>query len=94
MLNPRKNLINFRLTDEEHDRLKAACAARGARSLSEFVRDTVLQLSTSHAFQYRAPALTPPVLEAKVSEMESAARRFTNLLGEIAEYVAVEFRRR
>ena len=93
-MNPRRNLINFRLTDEEHDRLKAACAAQGSRTLSEFVRETILRVSATRACQYRAPATVPPGLETKVSEMEAAARRFTNLLGEIAEYVAGEFRQR
>jgi hypothetical protein len=94
MLNPRRNLINFRLTDEEHGRLKAACSVHGARSLSEFVRETVLCLTsggTPHASHAAAGPF--PTIDQKVSDMEAAARRFSRLLGELLGCLTSEIRK-
>jgi hypothetical protein len=40
--NYRNRLVVFRLTEEEYDTLKRACAEKGARNLSEFTRARVL----------------------------------------------------
>ena len=37
-MQPRTKLVTFRLSEEEYERLRAISAARGARSVSEFVR--------------------------------------------------------
>lgn len=42
VLKPRNRLVNFRLSEEEFESLKAACQASGARSLSDFARSAVL----------------------------------------------------
>jgi hypothetical protein len=42
MNNVRSRLVNFRVTDEEFQRLKAASGNHGARCLSEFARSVML----------------------------------------------------
>jgi hypothetical protein len=42
----RTRAINFRLSEEEFEELKRACAARGARSLSDFARTAVWRMIT------------------------------------------------
>jgi hypothetical protein len=42
MSKPRTRLVNFRVTDEEFDRLKTASGRQGARCLSEFARCVML----------------------------------------------------
>lgn len=44
VLKPRNRLVNFRLSEEEYERLKASCALHGARSLSDFARAAVLRV--------------------------------------------------
>jgi hypothetical protein len=43
----RNNLITVRLLEEEHQRLKNACESGGARSISDFVREIIVQRVTS-----------------------------------------------
>ena len=38
----RNRLVNFRVTEEEFDRLKSACDRQGARCLADFVRNMML----------------------------------------------------
>jgi hypothetical protein len=40
-------MINFRLTEQEYEELKRACAQSGARCLSDFAREAVLRLTQS-----------------------------------------------
>ncbi len=43
LLHSRTNLITVRLSTEEHEKLKGLCAKEGARSMSDFVREIILQ---------------------------------------------------
>src|SRR5438270_7566229 len=43
VLRSRSSLVSFRLTDEEHELVKAMCVRMGVPSLSQFARDTVLR---------------------------------------------------
>lgn len=40
---PRRRVINFRLSDEEYQHLKAACERSGSHCLSDFARAAVLR---------------------------------------------------
>jgi hypothetical protein len=42
VLNPRTRLVNFRVSEDEFQRLKETCARSGARSVSDFARAAVL----------------------------------------------------
>jgi hypothetical protein len=40
---PRNRLVNFRLSEEEFEKLRASCSLYGARSLSDFARAAVMR---------------------------------------------------
>lgn len=42
VIRPRNRLVNFRLSEDEFDRLRNSCAEYGARSISDFARSSVL----------------------------------------------------
>lgn len=42
VLNPRTRLVNFRVSEDEFQKLKEGCARSGARSVSDFARSAVL----------------------------------------------------
>ena len=41
VLKRRSKLVSFRLSDEEYEKLRVACVAEGARSISEFARSAL-----------------------------------------------------
>ena len=43
----RNRIVIFRLTQAEYDRLKLACAAAGARTLSDYTRSELLHASAT-----------------------------------------------
>jgi len=43
-LHQRNRIVVFRLSQDEYDRLRAACAAAGGRNLSDFTRSELLTL--------------------------------------------------
>jgi hypothetical protein len=47
--NPRCKVINFRLSSTEYEKVCGACEAEGARTVSEFVRGSVLGRIQSEA---------------------------------------------
>ena len=47
----RNRLLALRLTDEEYQRLKSACATAGAHNLSEFSRHSLLHLAVDNPGQ-------------------------------------------
>src|SRR5438552_697483 len=40
---PRNRLVNFRLSEDEFEKVRASCSLYGARSLSDFARSAVLR---------------------------------------------------
>jgi hypothetical protein len=40
---PRNRLVNFRLSEDEFEKVRASCSLHGARSLSDFARSAVLR---------------------------------------------------
>jgi hypothetical protein len=49
MLQPRTKLVNFRVTEEEYEKLRSASVERGARCLSDFARVAVMQAAGDDA---------------------------------------------
>jgi len=47
---PRTRILNFRLTPDEYDQLRSACASQGMRCLSDFARAAVLRVAESAMF--------------------------------------------
>lgn len=85
---PRTKLINFRLSQDEFDSLKAACSVLRERSISDFARGAVLrsieaQLPGDGHIQHKLSSL-----DEKVGELDSMLRRLTSAL-ELAQPAAV-----
>lgn len=74
----RNRLVNFRVTDEEYERLRSASLASGARSLSEFARAAVLRAAARQPRGERSePASTN--LALRVAELETALRNLVRM---------------
>jgi len=93
VLRPRNRLVNFRLSEDEFDRLKNSCAHSGARSISDFARSSVLNRLEATASPEASPQLAS--LDVKVTDLESRVVQLINLLtgmeseGETARAAAV-----
>ena len=75
----RKRLVNFRLTDDELQKVEEACNSTGARSLSEFARSAIL----SPAEKVNLDEMVRVRLELfsqKLSEIEATLQLITRLL--------------
>jgi hypothetical protein len=67
---PRNRVVLFRLTQEEYARVRQACAAADARSVSDYARTRILGASE------------PPLqrVEARLSDLLNAVERLTRLI--------------
>ena len=72
----RNRLVNFRVTEEEFERLKSACDRQGARCLSHFVRDVML---SNPNFDGESVATKVVTLDRRVTALET--RLPSNALG-------------
>jgi hypothetical protein len=80
VLNPRNRLVNFRLSDEEFERLKNACAQFGARSISDFARGSVLDRIVDGPSVAARPGERIVELDHKVSALEGQVTQLLNLI--------------
>jgi hypothetical protein len=74
-VNQRNRLVVFRVTQEEYDALKVACAGQGSRNLSDFTRNRL--------FSQRAPNSSPVTpgdrflhIEQQLAALQTALQRF------------------
>lgn len=89
ILHPRNRLVNFRLSDEEFDRLKTSCEAYGARSISDFARTSVLErIDQLSAAEAGPPRDRVQMLDGKVAELEVRVGQLLNLLSATGESVS------
>lgn len=74
VLKPRNRLINFRLTEEEFEKLRDACRDQGARSISDFARSAVMT-------QAEGPvsAAAPARLEESMQALDARVSRLIDL---------------
>lgn len=87
---PRNRLVNFRLSEEEFDKLRASCSLYGARSLSDFARAAVMR-SVAHglpageygATDYPRDEGSLGNLNQKVTELESQLAQLLRLVDAI-----------
>ena len=79
VINPRTKLVNFRLSEEEFDRLKDACGTQGARSVSDFARSAVLSKFRQAVEPGLETSLT--VMNGKVGELECSLNNLIHQLG-------------
>ena len=77
---PRNRLVNFRLSEEEFDRLRELCPQHGARSISDFARSSVLGRLDRPPQQISEPAVRPAALDHKVAELETRIDQLVNLI--------------
>jgi len=80
VLRPRNRLVNFRLSEDEFEKLKASCALQGARSISEFARSSVLDRVEQPTSAHASPQGRIFHLDNKVSELELRVGQLINLL--------------
>jgi hypothetical protein len=77
----RSRVINFRVTDEELERLKTASELQGARCLSDFARSVILS-TTNLAAVAAAPNPDERLrsIEERLSSVESSLARIKGAL--------------
>ena len=74
---PRNRLVNFRLSEEEFEKLRASCSLYGARSLSDFARAAVMR-SVTGGSQIKEAA--DPTLDSKMSTLENRVGELSRLV--------------
>jgi len=80
VINPRNRLVNFRLSDEEFERLKSACSQFGARSISDFARGSVLDRIVEGSARESRPQERISELDHKVSALEGQVSQLLSLI--------------
>jgi len=83
VFNPRNRLVNFRLSEEEFDKLRASCSLYGARSLSDFARAAVMR-SVAGGNQF-IPATDTPAIDRKVNDLETRIVELSRLVESLRE---------
>ena len=90
MYKVRRRLINFRVTDDEFEQLKAAASLQGCRCLSEFARSVMLgsangQLSPASA----AVDSQMNLFDRRLSVLESNVARLVDMVAASTSLVSV-----
>jgi hypothetical protein len=76
-LKPRRRLVNFRLTQEEYDRLAAVCARKGVPSISDFARSAILRTVEIECTPEGACHSHIARLDQRVAQLEASLRGLT-----------------
>lgn len=84
---PRNRLVNFRLSEEEFDKLQGGCRVHGARSLSDFARSCVLR---DLSFDKPEPASQPAgfafqQINSKVDALETRVEDLLRLVDSLRQ---------
>jgi hypothetical protein len=82
LLKNRDRLVSFRLTPDELESLRVACLLRGARSISEFARGAVLDMSGPRAGGQVLERIA--AVEQRLSEVQTLAGRHQDELRTLA----------
>jgi hypothetical protein len=72
--------VNFRLSEDEFEKLRDCCASFGARSISDFARSSVLSRLEQDPQQESQANHRISHLDYKVSELESRVGQLLHLL--------------
>jgi hypothetical protein len=80
----RSRLINFRVTDEELEQLKAAATVQGSRCLSEFARLVMLGTAPGAQFAASSESLDGKLslFDRRLNVLEANVARLVDALGE------------
>lgn len=79
VLRPRNRLVNFRLSEDEFEKLRASCSVQGARSISDFARSSVLDRIERGSNGFSGPTRVHQ-LDHKVLELETRVGQLLNLV--------------
>jgi len=85
---PRNRLVNFRLSEEEFEKLRASCSLYGARSLSDFARGAVLR-SVSAGLAATGEVAEPAEPRFHDSKITSIDRKVHDLESRITELMSL-----
>ncbi|MCC7236050.1 MAG: hypothetical protein IT163_12140 [Bryobacterales bacterium] len=80
VIRPRNRLVNFRLSEDEFEKLRDSCALFGARSISDFARSSVLSRLEQNPAQETGPSHRIQSLDTKVNELETRVGQLLHLL--------------
>jgi hypothetical protein len=90
VLKRRSRMVSFRLSEPEYDQLMALCDVRGARSLSDLVRDAMQALLSESGStadhgngnhgNHHGPALEIETLLNRLDEMDYELKRLARLV--------------
>ena len=96
---PRNRLVNFRLSEDEFEKVRASCSLHGARSLSDFARSAVLRSvaqGPSAGELLESPAMPVEArmfqdskviqLDRKVGELESRVSELLSLVRSLEQF--------
>jgi hypothetical protein len=80
VLRPRNRLVNFRVSEDEFEKLKASCEQFGARSVSDFARSSVLNRMEQGAQGGDSGSGKLSTLDLKVTGLEARMEELVRLL--------------
>lgn len=82
---PRNRLVNFRLSEEEFEKLRASCSLYGARSLSDFARAAVMRsVASGHSSEADNPLIP---FSGAAAPMASKVNDLEHRIGELSRLV-------
>ena len=87
VLKRRSKMISVRLSDREYQNLKALCAARGSRSLSDLARDAMNGLLENGNGSGSAEVSEVSRLNGRMTELESELKRLSKLMETVKRVV-------
>jgi hypothetical protein len=88
----RKNLVSFRLSDEEYGELRRAISSRDGQSLSDFLRRAVLGSARANLGRGNPDSGDSVHVEVRVSDLPASIRQLDELREEIGEVFARHLR--
>jgi hypothetical protein len=86
-------MVNFRVAEEEYERLRSACAAVGARSVSEFARKAVFLMAGLEDTPAAPPGEWGRKIDDRVEELNREIRRLAELVEGASARPACEVKR-
>jgi len=90
VLRPRNRLVNFRLSEDEFEKLKSSCEQFGARSISDFARGSVLGRLEQAPVPVKDSEHRLTKLDTKVDLLETRVGQLLRLIEVTAPSTIVE----
>ena len=82
VLKPRTRIVTFRLAEDEFEHIKSLCIAEGARSISDYARNSLCNSSTARA------APSDPGLDARVGRLDRKVEELDRAIKELMRLIA------